>query len=127
MALKKPLVAVSGGLQELAVGDLIATSYPVSPAYAATISLDCATSNAFNVTLTGNATLALANEASANVFMISITQDAVGSRTVTWFAGIRWVNGTVPTLTTTASKRDTFGFVRTGVGTYDGYIVGKNI
>jgi hypothetical protein len=46
---------------------------------------------------------------------------------VTWFATIRWAAGTVPTLTTTASKADTFTFITTGSGTYDGFISGQNI
>ena len=37
------------------------------------------------------------------------------------------LTGTAPTLTTTASKKDVFGFRVTGVNTYDGYVVGQNI
>lgn len=127
MALKRPLVTNSGGLQELSAGDLIVTSFPVSPAFAATITLDCATSNVFNTLLTGNTTFALSNESSASRFMVAVTQDATGSRIVTWFATIRWAGGVVPTLTTAANKRDIFGFIRTGLNTYDGFVVGKNI
>lgn len=29
-------------------------------------------------------------------------------------------------ITATVSKRDTFGFIRTGTNTYDGFIVGQN-
>jgi len=72
-------------------------------------------------------TIALSNVAVGNVFFVDITQDGVGSRTVTWFTTIKWAGGVAPTLTTTLNKRDTFGFVCTGSGTYDGYIIGKNI
>ena len=75
----------------------------------------------------GNTTIALSNVAVGQLFMIDITQDAVGSRTVTWFSTIRWAGGSAPTLTTTANKRDAFGFLCTGSGTYDGYIIGQNI
>lgn len=93
----------------------------------ATVTFDLAASNVHTVTLGGNRTLALSNAAVGQYFAIELTQDATGSRTVTWFSTIRWVGGTTPTLTTTANKRDTFMFRCTGSGTYDGYIVGQNI
>ena len=104
----------------------VVTNY--TPAAGATATLDLSLARDHRITMpAGNITIALSNEASGSIFMVHITQDSIGARTVTWFAGIKWAGGTIPTLTTTANKRDTFGFVRTGVGTYDGYIVGKNI
>lgn len=79
------------------------------------------------VTLGGNRTLALSNALTGMAFIISLTQDGTGSRTVTWFSTIKWAGGSAPTLTTTASKRDVFGFICTGSGTYDGFVVGSNI
>lgn len=35
--------------------------------------------------------------------------------------------GGTPTLTTTASKKDTFGFLSRVTGTYDGYVIGQNL
>ena len=102
------------------------TSY--TPAGAATATLNLTTGNIHKITMpTGNITIAISNEAVGQCFMIEITQDGVGSRTVTWFTTIRWMDGAAPTLTTTASKRDIFGFRVTGVDTYDGFIVGQNI
>jgi hypothetical protein len=75
----------------------------------------------------GNITIALSNSSANQIFIVSITQDSGGSRTVTWFSTIRWAGGSAPTLTTTGSKRDTFGFIRTGSGTYDGFVIGQNI
>jgi hypothetical protein len=75
----------------------------------------------------GNITISVSNESVGQCFMVEITQDAMGSRTVTWFDTIRWADGTEPTLTTIASKRDVFGFRVTGVLTFDGFIVGQNI
>jgi len=99
-----------------------------TPAISGTATCNLALANEHRITMpAGNITIALSNDTNAQKFIISITQDGVGSRTVTWFSTIRWVNGTVPTLTTTASKRDTFGFIRTGTGTYDGFIIGQNI
>ena len=75
----------------------------------------------------GNITIALSNGTVGQAFIINITQDGVGSRTVTWFTTIKWAGGTAPTLTTTASKADTVGFIVTGSATYNGYVVGQDI
>lgn len=101
------------------------TSTPVA---AGTATLDLLVSNDHAITMpAGNVTMALSNATNAKRFIISITQDATGSRTVTWFATIRWAGGIVPTLSTAANKRDVFGFIRTGANTYDGFLVGNNI
>lgn len=93
----------------------------------ATVTFDLSTGHIQQVTLGGNRTLALSNEQVGQAFALRIVQDATGSRTVTWFSTIRWAGGTAPTLTTTASKADWFGFIVTGIGTYDGFIIGMNV
>lgn len=104
------------------------TAQTYSPAAAGTATLDLALGNQHRITMpAGNITIALSNDTNAQIFTVSILQDGTGSRTVTWFSTIRWATGTVPTLTTTANKRDQFIFIRTGSGTYDGFIVGQNI
>jgi hypothetical protein len=75
----------------------------------------------------GNITIALSNATTGQKFTVSTLQDGTGSRTVTWFSTIRWVDGVTPTLTPTASKRDYFGFICTGSNTYDGFILGQNM
>lgn len=100
----------------------------LTPAPAATQNLDCTVTSQFFVTMpAGNITLTTSNATVGQVFVVSITQDSVGSRTVTWFSTIRWADGLTTTLTTTANKRDTFGFICTGTNTFDGYIIGQNI
>ncbi len=90
--------------------------------------LDVSLSNEWRVTFgTGNGTLAVSNAVNGQKFLVSLTQDAVGTRTITWFSTIKWAGSTAPTLTATASKRDTFGFDCTSGTTFDGYIVGQNI
>lgn len=93
----------------------------------ATITFDLAASNVHSVTLGGNRALALSNASTGQAFVLRLIQDATGSRTVTWFSTIKWPNNVAPTLTTTASKTDVFGFLCTGSGTYDGFIVGQNL
>lgn len=94
---------------------------------AATVTFDGDLGNIFQVTLGGNRTLAVSNIDNGQVFMVRLTQDGSGNRTVSWFAGIKWVENTVPTLTTTGGRTDVFGFIRRTDGNYDGYIVGKNM
>lgn len=99
-----------------------------TPSAAGTATLDLSLANEHRITMpAGNITIALSNDTNAQKFVVSILQDSGGSRTVTWFSTIRWAGGSAPTLTTTASKRDTFGFIRTGSGTYDGFVIGANI
>lgn len=95
---------------------------------AATITFDKNVSDFHNVVLGGNRTLALSNMAAGDRIVLRLTQDGTGSRTVTWFTTIKWADGgTAPTLTTTASKADIFGFLCTSTGNYDGFVIGQNI
>lgn len=112
--------------QKLIRPQSVASTY--TPAAAATSTLDLAVSNQHDITMpAGNITIALSNASGNQIFAVSITQDSVGSRTVTWFTTIKWSSGITPVLTTTANKRDMFVFKRTGVNTYDGFVVGQNI
>jgi len=94
------------------------------------VALDCAVNNMHIVTghASGTAiTFTVANVTNNQPFIVSILQGAVVSTITAWFATIRWADGTTPTLTATVGKRDTFGFIRTGANTYDGFIVGQNL
>ena len=93
----------------------------------ATVTFDMSVSNLHTVTLGGNRTLALSNVAAGQSFVLRLAQDATGSRTVTWFTTIKWAGGAAPTLTTTASKTDVFGFICTSAGNYDGFVIGQNL
>jgi len=92
-----------------------------------TVTFDLDESNIHSVTLAGNRILALSNADVGQTFVIRLTQDATGSRTVTWFSTIKWVGGVTPTLTTTANKTDVFGFICTSGGNYDGFTVGQSL
>lgn len=94
---------------------------------ASTVTFDLDASNLHTVTLGGNRTLALSNADTGQVFVIRLVQDGTGSRTVTWFSTIKWPAGTAPTLSTAINKVDVFGFICTGSGTYDGFIVGQGL
>ncbi len=116
------------GVKTIDEGAIVTVPKTYTPAAAGTATLDLSLGNEHQITMpAGNITIAISNATVGQKFIVSITQDSVGSRTVTWFTTIRWVDGSAPTLTTTASKRDTFGFIVTGSGTYDGFIVGQNL
>lgn len=94
----------------------------------ATITFNLATSNWHQVQLGGNRTLALSNPTTGQQFTLIIQQPSSGgANTVTWFSGILWPAGVVPTLTTTNSKRDVFTFSTIGSGVYLGFIAGQNM
>ena len=109
-------------------GAVIHTPKTYTPAGAATATLDLSLGNNHEITMpAGNITIAISNETNGQYFTVDITQDGIGSRTVTWFSTIKWAGGSAPTLTTTADKRDSFGFKVTGADTYDGFIIGQNV
>lgn len=95
--------------------------------FAADITFDLSTS-LHQVTLTANIdSMTLTSETVGQTFVIRLVQDGTGSRTVTWFATLKWAGGSAPTLTTTAAKTDVFGFICTSAGNYDGFIIGQNL
>jgi hypothetical protein len=97
----------------------------------AVVNFDIASSTAHHVILGGNRTLAVKNTRAGDRFLLRLTQDNNGSRTVTWFSHIEWAGGSAPTLTTTKNKSDLLGFVAAsgagGAMWYDGLVVGQNI
>ncbi len=80
---------------------------------ATTIAVDASKGNHFRVTLSGNRTLGLpTNPTDAQRIMFEVIQDATGARTLSYAAGYAFSSGIpLPTLTTTAAKRDLIGFV----------------
>jgi hypothetical protein len=82
---------------------------PVVVTFSATaMAVDCALSNVFTTTFTANVTVAPALNSPKDGQTINwfITQDATGSRTVTWPASFKWAGGAAGVLTTTASAVD---------------------
>jgi hypothetical protein len=75
---------------------------------------------------TATTTLNFANPVSGQVVLLRLAQGDT-NRKVIFPSTIYWPGGVVPTLTTTAYRWDTFGFLCRASGYYDGYIVGLNI
>ena len=77
----------------------------------ATITPNFANSNNFSVTLGGNRTLANPTNITAGQSgIIVITQDATGSRTLSYGSYWKFAGGTAPTLTTTANAVDVLAY-----------------
>ena len=91
-----------------------------------TNNLDLATANLFTKTLTGATTFTISNKAVAgdvNSFILELTNG--GAFTVTFWAGVKWAGGTVPTLT--AAGTDVLGFYsHDGGTTWRGILMAKN-
>lgn len=92
----------------------------------ATITFNCNLSNVHFVTLGGDRTLALSNVSTGQRFAVRLKQDTTGFRSVAWWSGISWPSNTEPTLSTTPDHWDWFGFICTGSGTYDAFVLGQD-
>ena len=78
----------------------------------ATITIDMATACHHSVTLGGNRTFAApSNQVVGQAGSIFITQDGTGSRTAAFNSAFKFVGGTAPTLTTTASATDRIDYI----------------
>ena len=84
---------------------------PVTLTDAASIAWDMDTGRNFEVTLTDNRTMAApSNITAGRSGVLRVTQDGTGSRTLTWNSAFEFVDGTAPTLSTTAGETDTFSY-----------------
>lgn len=84
----------------------------------ATPNIDLSLGNFITATLNQNATFTFSNAPSnAVAFTLLLSQDATGSRTITWPASVVWPGGTAPTYTQTASKSDVWTFFTLNGGT----------
>ncbi len=93
---------------------------------APTITVDWSKATTQAVTLHSNRTLVFTNGQKGGRYTVIITQDATGSRRVTWPASVRWPGVSGPTLTTTAGKTDYLSFFYNG-STYDGIAFTQNL
>lgn len=86
-----------------------AYTVPVSVTFSATtMAIDCALGNVFTTTFTANVTTAptFSNLKDGQTINWFITQDGVGSRTMTWPSSFKWAGGTAGILSTVASSVD---------------------
>jgi hypothetical protein len=94
-----------------------------------TRAINLANGNVVSATLAGATTFTFsgATAGMACSFGVYLTQDATGSRTVTWPASVKWSGGTPPTLSTAANAVDILVFETIDGGTtWYGSLVGTN-
>jgi hypothetical protein len=89
-----------------------ALNYSLSDA--ATVAVNWNNGNCQSVTLGGNRAITFANPRAGGRYILAITQDGTGSRTITNWPTIKWVNGVTPVLTTAINKTDLFSFYYDG-------------
>lgn len=95
----------TGGLQ----ANGFATTPPVTIAFsAASMVINCALSNVFNLVMTASMSAAplYLNPQDGQTISIFITQDSVGSRTIIWGDKVKWPGGVAGVLSTAASSVD---------------------
>jgi hypothetical protein len=94
-------------------------------------SLDCNSSNIFNLRLTSNCSFTFINlpaNGSAYCMTIFLVQDTIGSRLPSFPAAVKWTAGVAPTFTTTASKVDVVTFTTlNGGSSWFGTVGGLNV
>lgn len=90
----------------------------------ANVEFDLSITRLWTVTLGGNRNLVVTNVPIGKIFIIRIKQDGNGGRIPTWWDGIIWPSGSPPTLSPDPSRVDTFAFLCTASGQFDGYFVG---
>jgi hypothetical protein len=104
------------------VTNYVETLYSANTGTAITVDLTNGTVQ--NLTLTGNATITMPTAVAGKSFIIILSQDGTGGRTVTW-STVSWPSATAPTVTSTASKRDIFSFFSNGTSWF-GTTIGQN-
>ena len=89
--------------------------------------IDLSLGNLYTKTISGATTLTVSNVPPTGTlvtFILDLTNG--GSATVSWWTGVKWPGGTIPTLTT--SGRDVLGFFTYNGGTtWTGLILGKDV
>lgn len=86
---------------------------------AATVAWDVALGPVAKVTLGGNRTLgAPASLQDGGTYILRVTQDGTGSRTLAYNAVFKWPGGVAPTLSTAVGAIDVLTFVSNGTNLY---------
>jgi hypothetical protein len=102
----------------------------VTDSTGATYTIDVATANTFEITLTGNATFVFSNPPASGTtgsFTLDLSQSSAGSHSVTWPATVDWAGGSAPSVTSTALSVDAYAFKTSDGGTtWRGYDLGRN-
>ncbi len=109
---------------------------PITASSATTVNFDLKQTNFHMLTMGHNVSGVFVDAVPGQRFLIRLTQDSTGSRTITWPGRISWARaigvGTPPPPSTAAGLSTMYGFVCTsgvvgGSMYYDGFIIGSGI
>lgn len=78
-----------------------------------------------NLTLTATCTISFPPAAAGKSFMVLLSQDSTGNRTVVWPGSVNWPGGTAPTLSTASGATDVFSFICVDGASWLGFTAGK--
>jgi len=115
-------IITTASLVNPTVTNYVETLYSANTGTAITV--DLANGTVQNLTLTGNATITMPTAVAGKSFIIILSQDATGGRTVTW-STVSWPAATPPVITSTASKKDIYSFFSNGTSWF-GTTIGQN-
>jgi hypothetical protein len=105
------------------VTNYVETLYSANTSTAITV--DLANGTVQNLTLTAaSVTITMPTAVAGKSFIIILSQDATGSRSVTW-STVSWPSATPPSVTQTASRKDIFSFFSNGTSWF-GTTIGQN-
>lgn len=114
------------GLAEFVTGDTIEWNKVThtliqTPTYNANTTINWGNGDIARITLTGNIAITNTGAVDGQKLLLELTQDATGSRTLTFTSETRFgTDITGITLTTTANKKDRIGLIYDGIaGKYD--------
>jgi hypothetical protein len=88
----------------------------------ATINWDASLGQIASVTLGGNRTIANPTNLKVGTYILFVSQDGAGSRTVTWGNTFLWPAGVAPTLSTVANRVDIFSFICNGTSLFGSFL-----
>ena len=112
-----PDLGLATATRIIVAGQYVSTAFALTDA--SSIEVDWDNANVQYVTLGGNRTIDLVHHLEGGRYVLALTQDGGGSRTVTWTPTITWRGGTAPTLQTAGNTTDIITFLYVN-GTYFG-------
>jgi hypothetical protein len=91
---------------------------------AASVVWDTSAGHLASVTLGGNRTLAAPTNGVAGTYILCVTQDGAGGRTLAYNAAFKWADGTAPVLSTAIGAVDVLSFVSLDGAVFYGALLG---
>lgn len=111
-SIERPLCVYSGEIKDLAIGDYVTANTENQFTCSPYVNIDFSSYDVQSVTLTCNTLINLSNISNGKRCRLIITQDDVGSRTISFTNFIRWPMGLIPKLSTIGGATDIYIFIK---------------